>query len=88
MPSPSTPSLRELATELARRAVIAKGGAGTSVSVVRVSNPVTQAQRVQLIAARLQAKPFAIMPVRCRTTAEWLQLYADPLRTAAEQARP
>jgi hypothetical protein len=52
--------------------------------VVRVSNPVMQAERLQLIAARLQGNPFAIMPVRCSTTAEWLQLYADPLRAAAE----
>jgi hypothetical protein len=79
MPSSSTPPLRELVTELARRAVIAKGGTGASVSVVRVSNPVTQAERMQLIAARLNGDPFAIMPVRCQTNAEWLQLYAGPL---------
>jgi hypothetical protein len=83
-----TRPLRELVAELARRAVIAQGGTGASVSVVRVNNPVTRAERLQLIAARLHGSPFAIMPVRCSTTAEWLQRYADPLRAAAEQARP
>jgi hypothetical protein len=65
------------------RAVIAQGGTGTSISVVHVSNPMTVPERIQLIAAKRQGSPFAIMPVRCRTTAEWVQHYANPRSAAA-----
>jgi hypothetical protein len=59
---------RELAAEIIRRA----GG----ICIIRLSDPPTSLQRLQLAGARLQGSPIAIMPVRCRTVDEWLERYA------------
>jgi hypothetical protein len=78
--STELPSAREFAREIARR-VAARAGrldAGEGVSyVVRLSNPITALDRLQLAAARLERTPVAIMPHRCKTPEEWLARYAQ-----------
>jgi hypothetical protein len=62
-------SARETILEIGRR-LRAKG------SVVRVSDPRTRAERVQLAAAALLRIPIVIMPHRCATSDEWFARYA------------
>jgi hypothetical protein len=59
---------RELAAEIIRRA--------GDICIIRLSDPPTSLQRLQLAAARLQGSPIALMPVRCHTVDEWLERYA------------
>ena len=58
---------RSLVAEIVRR------HAGSQV--IRVSNPPTTSERLQLIAARLTRTPIVIMPQPCATTQEWLARY-------------
>jgi hypothetical protein len=44
--------------------------------LVRLSNPITRIERLQLAAARLQGTPIVVMPHRCATTEEWLDQFA------------
>jgi len=39
------------------------------------SRPITASETLQLMAARLNRSPIAIMPQRCPTLAEWLARY-------------
>jgi len=81
------PSPHEIALEIARRVCAAPpqsadSGIGPGADrlgghVVRVSNPPTAREKLQLAAARL----FAIVPHACRTTDEWLQQYASRARS-------
>jgi len=57
---PRRPDLRELTAEVVRRS----GGS----QVVHLSDPPTASEQLQLLAARLQRRPVAIVPVRCATT--------------------
>jgi hypothetical protein len=61
---------RDLVAEIVRRA-----GSG---QVLHVSDPPTPRQQLQLLAARLERRAVAIMPVVCRTMDEWLARYAAP----------
>ena len=61
------PDLRELAAEIVRRS----GGS----NVIHLSDPPTASEQLQLLAARLQRRPVAIVPVRCATTEEWQRRY-------------
>ena len=64
--------LRDLAAEIVRRA----GGEGGLSYVVRVSEPVTPLQQLQLMSARLQGRAIVIAPVKCVTMEEWCLRYA------------
>jgi hypothetical protein len=66
----STPA--DLAAEIVRRA----GGQ----TVVHLSEPPTPLERLQLLAARLQGTPIAIMPQPCKTLEEWDRRYARAAR--------
>ena len=68
MPKRALPELRDLVTEIVQRA---HGG-----FVIRLSDPPTAYQRLQLTAARLQRSSFVIMPMKCATMDEWLGRYA------------
>ena len=79
-PSVQLPSPRELALEIARRAAVRAGrphSPGIMPYVVRVSNPITAFEKLQLAAARLARTPVAIMPHRCPTMDEWTARYAQ-----------
>ena len=70
------PDPRDVALELARRVgnVNPPGDCGR-IYVVRISNPVTPVERLQLAAARLQRSPLAIMPHGCETADAWMERY-------------
>jgi hypothetical protein len=59
---------RDVAAEIVRRA--------GRPYVIRLSDPPTPSERLQLTAARLMRWPVAIMPAKCRTIDEWLDRYA------------
>jgi hypothetical protein len=63
---------RDVAAEIIRRA---NGPDGRPPYVIRLSEPPTPAERMQLIAARLTRTAFAVMPHRCETADEWLEKY-------------
>ena len=78
------PDPRDVALELARRvgnvnppAVGPRADASECqrIYVVRLSNPVTAFERLQLTAARLQRCPIVIMPHHCNTVDEWMERY-------------
>ena len=40
--------------------------------VIRLSDPPTASERLQLAAAHLSRAPFAIVPASCKTVDEWM----------------
>ena len=62
-------SLQDIAAEIVRRA--------PASSVIRLSTPPTPDERLQLLAARLQRRPFVVMPHKCKTVDEWLERYGE-----------
>ena len=66
----------DLAAEIVRRA----GGR----TVVHLSEPPTPVERLQLMAARLQGTPIAIMPQPCKTLEEWDRRYARAARAEVD----
>jgi hypothetical protein len=73
MARPRRPDVRAIAAEIVRRI---QAEDGRPCHIVRLSDPPTPRERLQLLAARLRGTPIAIMPQRCETVAEWLQRYA------------
>ena len=71
-----TPSPRDIAAEIIRRvySVNAESGGGY---VVRVSDPPTPQERLQLLAAHLQRRPIVTMPHKCKSMEEWIAYYGD-----------
>jgi hypothetical protein len=63
---------RDVAAEIIRRA---NGPEGRPPYVIRLCEPPTPSERLQLIAARLQQTPIVIMPHPCETIDEWLKKY-------------
>jgi hypothetical protein len=75
---PSTASADQLAAalEVVRRDALRSGRTPRAVlSLIRLSNPPTQSERLLLAAVRLLRSPHAIMPHPCRTVGEWTQRY-------------
>ena len=66
------PSAHDIATEVIRRA---KDDDGRDRYVVRLSDPPTPQERLQLLAARLQRTPIVIMPHKCAPMDEWTARY-------------
>ena len=66
-----TPSPREIAAEIVRRVASANVGG----YVVRLSDPPTAQERLQLLAAHLQRRPIVILPHKCNTMEGWLAQY-------------
>jgi|GEM_PF-6148259 len=50
-------------------------GTGEATYVVRLSEPPTPNERLQLLAARLERRPIVIMPHKCATMDEWMARY-------------
>ena len=69
------PTAHDVAAEIIRRAATKDGHPRY---VVRLSKPPTLAERMQLVAARLERRPIVIMPHKCASMDEWLQQYALP----------
>jgi hypothetical protein len=66
------PGAHDIAAEVIRRA---KDDDDRDRYVVRLSDPPTPQERLQLLAARLQRRPIAIMPHKCATMDEWTARY-------------
>ena len=66
------PSAHDIAAEVIR---CAKDDDGRDRYVVHLSDPPTTQERLQLLAARLQRTPIAIMPHKCATMDEWTERY-------------
>ena len=73
MRSRRQPSAHDIAAEIVPRAE-SKSETGGGY-VVRLSNPPTAQERLQLLAARLQRTPIVIMPHKCATMDEWTARY-------------
>ena len=67
------PSLQEVGAEIVRRVREANATNGGGY-VVRLSDPPTPTERFELLAARLERRPIAIMPHKC-TMDEWMARY-------------
>jgi hypothetical protein len=77
------PSPHDIAQEIARRAAHRAGDAPDARArdplgsyVIRVSTPMTQHERLQLLAARLQRRRVALVPHPCASNEEGLERYA------------
>ena len=66
------PEPRDIAAEIIRRA---NGPDNRSPYVIRLSEPPTPHERLQLVAARLQRTPIVIMPHKCSSMEEWIARY-------------
>jgi hypothetical protein len=62
---------RDLAAEIVRRTAAVDGNDCVRY-VVRLSNPPTAHERLQLAAARIFHPSIAIMPVKCLSVGEWI----------------
>ena len=76
------PSPRDIAAEIIRRTA---GPDGSKSYVVRLSDPPTVSEQLQLMAARLERRPIVIMPHKCKTLDEWMARYG-PLCFDADRA--
>lgn len=65
----------DIATEIVRRVAAANAKTGGGY-VVRLSRPPTPSEQPQLMAARLERRPIAIIPHKC-TREEWIRRYAQ-----------
>ena len=74
--SRAKPSLRELAEEIIRRAS-AEQGENYCPYVVRLSDPPTTTEQLQLVACKLLGRQVAIMPMKSLTVDEWIQHYGS-----------
>jgi hypothetical protein len=72
---------RDVAAEIIRRARAMTGPDGESLPyVVRLSDPPTANEQLQLAAYKILGHPVAIMPPKCVTVHEWYERYARPDR--------
>jgi hypothetical protein len=75
---------RDLAAEIIKRtrATAGSSDAGDSLPyVVRLSNPPTPHERLQLAACRILRHRIAIMPAKCLTVQEWSERYGRSARS-------
>ena len=73
-----TPSPRDIAAEIVRR-VASANAVGRGGYVVRLSDPPSPQERLQLLAAHLERRQIVIMPHKCKTVEEWMARYAPPV---------
>ena len=72
-------SVHELAEEIVRR-VMAESFDGRSLPyVIRLSDPPTASEQLQLLACALLKRPVAIMPAKILTVGEWVKRYSGPI---------
>ena len=71
-----TPSPRDIAAEIVRRVSSANVVSGGGY-VVRLSDPPTPKERLQVLAAHLERRAIVIMPHKCKTVEEWMARYGN-----------
>jgi hypothetical protein len=72
---------RDIAAEIIRRVrTTGKGSGGERLLpyVVRLSDPPTANEQLQLAACKILGHRVAIMPAKCLTVQEWCDRYARP----------
>jgi hypothetical protein len=74
MRSRRQPAARDVAAEIIRRVTEANAAIGGGY-VVRLSDPPTPQERLQLLAAHLQRRPIVVMPHKCHSMEEWIAHY-------------
>jgi hypothetical protein len=77
---PAKVEARDLAAEVIGRARATHGG-DLLPYVVRLSDPPTPHERLQLAACRILRHPIAVMPVTCLTVQEWSERYSKSARS-------
>ena len=77
---PAKVTARDLAAEIIRRAMAGKSDGDLLSHVVRLSDPPTPHEQLQLAACRILHHPIAIMPATCLTTQEWAEKYIKSAR--------
>ena len=75
MRSRRQPDARDVAAEIIRRVTEANAATGGGY-VVRLSDPPTPQERLQLLAAHLERRPIVVMPHKCKTVEEWIARYS------------
>lgn len=70
------PEAHDIAAEIIRRVTVANAETGGGY-VVRLSDPPTPNEGLQLMAAHLERRPIVIMPHKCKTADEWLKRYRE-----------
>lgn len=81
MSQPGAAGQQAAALEVVRREAIRSGRSLRGVlSLVRISEPPTQSERLLLAAVGLLKSPHAIMPQPCSTVDEWLRRYSRQVR--------
>ena len=75
-PLKKPPTPHDIAAEIVRRVTAANAETGGGY-VVRLSEPPTPTERLQLMAARLERRPIVIMPHKC-SMEEWMERYGGP----------
>ncbi len=69
---------RDLAEEIIRRLGVVDGAEGNYFPyVIRLSDPPTAHQRLQLMACRMLSRQIAIMPMKSLTVDEWIERYGQ-----------
>ncbi len=77
---------REIALEIVRRASRKNADGSDGIPyVLRISDPMTASERLQLAAVRLLRRPVAIMPHRFKSMEEWDRLASEALGKASVQ---
>ena len=71
-----TPSPRDIAAEIVRRVSSANVVSGGGY-VVRLSDPPTPKERLQVLAAHLERRAIVIMPHKCQSIGQWVARYSD-----------
>ena len=69
-----TPSPRDIAAEIVRR--VSSANAVTGGYVVRLSDPPTPQERLQVLAAHLERRAIVIMPHKCPSIEIWVSRYS------------
>jgi hypothetical protein len=81
---PAKVEARDLAAEIIRRARAtgdSSDGSDLLPYVVRLSDPPTPHERLQLAACRILRHPIAVMPATCLTVQEWSERYSKSARS-------
>ena len=78
MPRRSRAPLRahDIAAEIIRRVTEANAATGGGY-VVRLSDPPTPQERLQVLAAHLERRAIVIMPHKCQSIGQWVARYSD-----------
>jgi hypothetical protein len=73
-PRKQRPTAHDVAGEIIRRVTAANAQTGGGY-VVRLSEPPTVREQLQLMAAHLARRPIVVTPHKCASMTEWMERY-------------